>query len=49
MAKKKSNKPHFPRRRWTRNPIQKPHSSKHGNKGYDRKRDKDEDIADLER
>ena len=52
MAKKKTTKPHLPRRKWTRSPVQKPHSSKHGRKGYDRKRDSDDlgdDVVDEEK
>lgn len=48
MAKKKSRKPHLPRRKWTRSPIQKPHSTKRGKKGYDRKQDEDELHEDVE-
>ncbi|GEM_PF-2822213 len=45
MAKKKMKiklaAPHTPRRKWTRNPVEKSHSTKHGKKGYDRKSKKD--------
>ena len=30
------------RRKWTRSPKQKAHSTEHGKKGYDRKREKKE-------
>ena len=33
-------KPPLPRRKWSRNPAQKPHSTPKGDKGYDREREK---------
>ena len=42
--KKKANTPppapQFPRLAWSRSPVQKPHSTKKGARGYDRKRAK---------
>ncbi len=44
--KKKKKKPSLPRKKWSRNPVQKPHSTLKGKKGYaraeDRKKLKDE-------
>jgi len=45
MGRKRKRKKRTPlilrlRRRWTRSPIQRPHSTKKGAKGYDRRRDK---------
>ena len=36
--KRKASALLMPRGRWTRSPRQKPHSTRHGKKGYDRKR-----------
>jgi len=33
-------KPKLPRRKWTRSPVQKPHSTPRGKKGYRRGEDK---------
>jgi len=46
-SKKKSRKgaalaPAFPRLAWSRSPVQRPHSTKKGARGYDRKRAKRE-------
>ena len=46
MAAEKKGKPKRPRRQWTRSPAQKPHSTKHGARGYDRKRDQEEEELD---
>ena len=46
MAKKKVSKTRFPRRKWSRSPVQKPHSTKHGKKGYDRKHDKPDPLLE---
>jgi hypothetical protein len=47
MARRKKKPRKHPasrvRKRWTRNPVQKPHSTKKGRKGYDR----DEADADT--
>ena len=53
MAKKKRKKKgvaalHLPRRKWTRSPAEKAHSSRHGKKGYDRKRERDELAGESE-
>ena len=37
-ARKKSTAPPFPRLGWPRSPVQKPHSTKKGARGYDRKK-----------
>jgi len=44
MGRKRKKKKRTPlilrlRRRWTRSPVQRPHSTKKGDKGYDRRRD----------
>ncbi len=39
-AKAPAPAPAFPRLAWSRSPIQKPHSTKKGARGYDRKRAK---------
>ena len=39
MAAKKKRKLKRPRRQWTRSPVQHPHSTKRGKRGYARKRD----------
>ena len=44
-AKKKSP---FPRVTWTRSPVQRPHSTKKGGKGYDRRRRKREDKGEID-
>jgi len=36
-SRKKKKKPSPPRRKWTRSPVQKPHSTPKGKRGYDRK------------
>ena len=41
--KKKAKKKPFPRLEWTRSPVQRPHSTKKGKKGYDRRRLRRED------
>ena len=41
-------KPSLPRRKWTRNPVQKPHSTPKGKKGYDRKKDRKHLPDDLD-
>ena len=49
MGAKKSGKVKRPRRQWTRSPVQRPHSTKRGQRGYDRKRpppDPEQDIED---
>jgi len=38
--KVKAPAPQFPRLAWSRSPVQKPHSTKKGARGYDRKRAK---------
>lgn len=38
MKKNKKTKSVFPRLSWGRSPIQHPHSTKRGKRGYDRKR-----------
>ena len=38
MAAKRKRKLKQPRRQWTRNPVERPHSTKRGERGYDRKR-----------
>ena len=38
MADKRKRKLKRPRRQWTRSPVERPHSTKHGERGYDRKR-----------
>ena len=56
MSKKKRKKPKkkagkkvsFPRLAWPRSPVQRPHSTKKGEKGYDRKRLKREDTKEAE-
>ena len=49
LRKKKSKKKKpFPRLAWTRSPVQRPHSTKKGRKGYDRKRLKREDGSETE-
>jgi len=40
MASPRRKKPSLPRRKWTRSPAQKPHSTPKGKKGYDRKSDR---------
>jgi hypothetical protein len=41
VARKTRKAPiHRVRRRWTRNPAEKPHSTRKGEKGYNRKREK---------
>lgn len=42
MGKAKKDSPAFPRLHWTRSPVQKPHSSPKGEKGYSRKAGKQE-------
>ena len=44
-AKKRSL---FGRIKWTRSPIQRPHSTTKGEKGYDRRRRKREDQKETE-
>lgn len=41
-------RPRDPRRTWDRNPAQRPHSTKKGEKGYDRHREKDDLRRHLE-
>jgi len=48
MTSAKRKKPKTPRRRWPRNPVQKPHSTPKGEKGYDRARDKDRVRDELD-
>ena len=36
MTPAKKKKPKLPRRKWTRSPVQKPHSTPKGKKGYRR-------------
>lgn len=53
MAKKKPKKKSLAallrlRRKWTRSPKQKAHSTPHGRKGYDRKREKGELEGETE-
>ena len=47
-AKKKTAAPPFPRLGWPRSPVQKPHSTKKGARGYDRKRTKKEARLEAE-
>ena len=37
MTASARKKPSLPRRKWTRRPVQKPHSTHKGKKGYTRK------------
>ena len=48
--RKKKRKPSIlrVRRRWTRSPVERPHSTKKGAKGYQRKRDKHPPDIDEE-
>ena len=46
--KKAKKKPLFPRLAWTRSPVQRPHSTKKGKKGYDRRRLGREDRREVE-
>jgi hypothetical protein len=46
--KKAGKKVLFPRLAWSRSPVQRPHSTKKGAKGYDRKRLKREDEKEAE-
>ena len=47
--KKAKKKAPWPRITWTRSPVQRPHSTKKGRKGYDRKARKQEDREETER
>ncbi len=44
---KAGKKVSFPRLAWSRSPVQRPHSTKKGAKGYDRKRLKREDQEEA--
>jgi len=47
-GKKQPKKPSKPRQTWDRNPVQRPHSTPKGEKGYDRKREKEELRREIE-
>ena len=40
MTPARKKKPKLPRRKWTRSPVQKPHSTPKGKKGYRRDEDR---------
>ncbi|MHC4504906.1 MAG: hypothetical protein ACYTFI_16505 [Planctomycetota bacterium] len=46
--KAKAPAPQFPRLAWSRSPVQKPHSTKKGARGYDRKRAKKQTRREVE-
>ena len=46
MPAKKKRKLKRPRRQWTRSPVQRPHSTKRGKRGYARKR-QSADLGDV--
>ena len=47
-AKAPAPSPHFPRLGWSRSPVQKPHSTKKGARGYDRKRAKKQTRREVD-
>lgn len=47
-AKALAPSPQFPRLGWSRSPVQKPHSTKKGARGYDRKRAKKQTRREAE-
>ena len=47
-AKAPAPSPQFPRLGWSRSPVQKPHSTKKGARGYDRKRAKKQTRREVE-
>ena len=47
-GKKSPRKPRKPRLKWDRNPVQRPHSSKKGKKGYDRGQEKERFRKEIE-
>jgi hypothetical protein len=47
--RKKPKKPRKPRQTWDRKPVQRPHSTPKGGKGYDRRREKEELRKQIER
>ena len=52
MGKKRKQSDKHPtqrvRKTWTRNPAQRAHSTRKGEKGYDRQRDKDDAQKEVE-
>jgi hypothetical protein len=47
-AKAPAPAPQFPRLAWSRSPVQKPHSTKKGARGYDRKRAKKQTRREVD-
>jgi hypothetical protein len=48
-SSKKPKKPRIPRQSWDRNPVQRPHSTPKGGKGYDRRSGKADLRREIER